>query len=792
SLWFRHSVGLLALNRLTHDTALNSYYSVPPSAMAPLLHSSVLLLFIAHLGFGRTEEHIRGFDVTKTKAQDDTAILLDSLVRHHCQSLVTVAWWTVGVTGQRTWPSGHGPQDAAHWMLPTERRPLDAAHWTLPKGHCPLDAAHRRLPKGRCPQDAAHWMLPTGHCLLDTAHWTLPTGHCLKDAVGWIVLLGGRFSVQQLHHKVSSSTAVSDPLTPTQHTLTHHHKDSTRNHIHIQCRRLDTHIPQVSAVFFSFSGIWELESLASPWLMCCGLMSDSASDFRLMVEFVCSADTMKPWTAMVNKAVCRLVVVPYWWCSHGVCLNTALTSAGYVSLIGDLCSPSCTSWTPAVSGYNWRSILEKSDEGTGNMCCGLRSDSASDFRLMVEFVCSTDTLKPWTAMVNKAVCRLVVVPYWWCSHGMCLNTALTSAGYVSLIGDPCGLSCTSWTPAVSGYSMPISLKIPSSSRPSRSLPSETTKLWLHYDSQRLLIRGLKPQAHSFLPSICLPSTGRFTGTGEVTMPCTLDRISSLIDSDDRKSVITLASFPLSADGGRPHLRIFHQSCALKMDEGPCKALKDRFYFDIDTGRCEPFEYGGCQGNANNFETLEACEEMCLVKANKSPCHLEDEPGPCRGLVPRYFFDSKKQECRRFFYGGCFGNANNFKTLKECRDRCQPGNDTQEPGHGPKPEAEARPSGAPAIIHEKLTETVIISQPHTQTLPERNAEFTPPDVCMSRVSRGHCEGSERRYAYNPRTKRCTVFLYTGCGGSKNNFVHKRHCIKTCMPGNVSIVSISAVH
>ncbi len=42
-------------------------------------------------------------------------------------------------------------------------------------------------------------------------------------------------------------------------------------------------------------------------------------------------------------------------------------------------------------------------------------------------------------------------------------------------------------------------------------------------------------------------------------------------------------------------------------------MKDRFYFDIDTGRCEHFEYGGCQGNANNFETLQECEEMCLVK-----------------------------------------------------------------------------------------------------------------------------------------------------------------------------------
>uniref|UniRef100_A0A671T6C4 Tissue factor pathway inhibitor n=1 Tax=Sinocyclocheilus anshuiensis TaxID=1608454 RepID=A0A671T6C4_9TELE len=185
---------------------------------------------------------------------------------------------------------------------------------------------------------------------------------------------------------------------------------------------------------------------------------------------------------------------------------------------------------------------------------------------------------------------------------------------------------------------------------------------------------------------------------------------------------------------KSELHIFHHSCALKKDEGPCKAIKDRFYFDIDTGRCELFEYGGCQGNANNFETLQVCEEMCLVKG-KSPCHLEDEPGPCRGLVPRYYFDYKSQECKRFFYGGCFGNANNFKTIKEFKS-C-------------------------SLLH--------------------SPRFNPPEFCLSPVDRGDCDGSVRRYIYNPRTERCQMFRYSGCGGNKNNFVHKRHCMKMCMKG-----------
>ncbi|XP_016150075.1 tissue factor pathway inhibitor-like isoform X1 [Sinocyclocheilus grahami] len=236
-----------------------------------------------------------------------------------------------------------------------------------------------------------------------------------------------------------------------------------------------------------------------------------------------------------------------------------------------------------------------------------------------------------------------------------------------------------------------------------------------------------------------------------------------------------------ADGVRSELHIFHHSCALKKDEGPCKAIKDRFYFDIDTGRCELFEYGGCQGNANNFETLQVCEEMCLVKEDKSPCHLEDEPGPCRGLVPRYYFDNKSKECKRFFYGGCFGNANNFKTIKECHERCLPASNHMEQNAPLKPEEEeAKPKTEPLIKHVEAPLNAShlpmqrMSQPSAQ-----EPEFNPPEFCLSPVDRGDCDGSVRRYVYNPRTERCQMFRYSGCGGNKNNFVHKRHCMKMCM-------------
>lgn len=51
--------------------------------------------------------------------------------------------------------------------------------------------------------------------------------------------------------------------------------------------------------------------------------------------------------------------------------------------------------------------------------------------------------------------------------------------------------------------------------------------------------------------------------------------------------------------------------------GPCRALIPSYYYDRYTQSCLPFTYGGCRGNANNFETWEACDEACRRIESKS-------------------------------------------------------------------------------------------------------------------------------------------------------------------------------
>ncbi|EEC02050.1 serine protease inhibitor, putative, partial [Ixodes scapularis] len=40
-------------------------------------------------------------------------------------------------------------------------------------------------------------------------------------------------------------------------------------------------------------------------------------------------------------------------------------------------------------------------------------------------------------------------------------------------------------------------------------------------------------------------------------------------------------------------------------------------------------------------------------------------GPCRASFPRWFYNSTADECQFFYFGGCWGNCNNFQSEAAC-------------------------------------------------------------------------------------------------------------------------------
>jgi hypothetical protein len=57
-------------------------------------------------------------------------------------------------------------------------------------------------------------------------------------------------------------------------------------------------------------------------------------------------------------------------------------------------------------------------------------------------------------------------------------------------------------------------------------------------------------------------------------------------------------------------------CIVDVKAGPCKGAFNRYYYDQVTKQCKLFSWGGCEPNANNFLTLEACQNACPTQESK--------------------------------------------------------------------------------------------------------------------------------------------------------------------------------
>ncbi|THD20802.1 hypothetical protein D915_008550 [Fasciola hepatica] len=103
-------------------------------------------------------------------------------------------------------------------------------------------------------------------------------------------------------------------------------------------------------------------------------------------------------------------------------------------------------------------------------------------------------------------------------------------------------------------------------------------------------------------------------------------------------------------------------CYELRDSGPCEALMPRFYWNQTEKHCKVFDYGGCQGTKNNFKTMKECHQKCHCK---QPILV----GECRARLISYGWNDETQKCELFFYRGCGGNTNRFFTKERCRAKC---------------------------------------------------------------------------------------------------------------------------
>ncbi|XP_042872691.1 papilin-like isoform X2 [Penaeus japonicus] len=197
------------------------------------------------------------------------------------------------------------------------------------------------------------------------------------------------------------------------------------------------------------------------------------------------------------------------------------------------------------------------------------------------------------------------------------------------------------------------------------------------------------------------------------------------------------------------------------------------------------------------------------------CGVMPNPGECRAAFPRYYFNTRTNQCDCFLYGGCGdeGLDSSYMTLHECTATCFPANTLEGPNckevfqddgiffepaaslpslpvpsitsgtarrnqTAPpvqassasgtvRPQAEARPSG------------VASNQNSTGRIPT-----TRHPLCGKIPSPGECRGAFPRYYYNETLHQCDCFIYGGCGeeGLDSSYATLEECHKTCLPEN----------
>lgn len=170
-----------------------------------------------------------------------------------------------------------------------------------------------------------------------------------------------------------------------------------------------------------------------------------------------------------------------------------------------------------------------------------------------------------------------------------------------------------------------------------------------------------------------------------------------------------------------------ESCEQEPDPGICRGMFKKWFYNATSFRCEIFFYGGCAGNENRFDTFAECRKKCRDPV-LGVCALPERKQICRAGHQGYRFDAFKQRCLPYIY--CEHNANHFPTEEECQKQC--------------------------------------------------GKFAQDSCLLPKHAGRNCSKSTRmqNFWFNTETKACEPFDYEGCGGNGNNFLYESECWKTC--------------
>nr|XP_006008103.1 PREDICTED: WAP, Kazal, immunoglobulin, Kunitz and NTR domain-containing protein 2 [Latimeria chalumnae] len=148
--------------------------------------------------------------------------------------------------------------------------------------------------------------------------------------------------------------------------------------------------------------------------------------------------------------------------------------------------------------------------------------------------------------------------------------------------------------------------------------------------------------------------------------CTAKNAGGRLTADFPLSVIKRE--PSFGDVTKNATQFSTEECLKLPDSEDCGEEQTKWYFDAKKNNCFTFAYGNCNSNLNHFETYEACTSTCMNEP-VNICNLPALQGPCKAYEPRWVYNSLLKQCQSFIYGGCGGNENNFESKEACEEMC---------------------------------------------------------------------------------------------------------------------------
>ncbi|PAV74633.1 hypothetical protein WR25_25636 isoform D [Diploscapter pachys] len=288
--------------------------------------------------------------------------------------------------------------------------------------------------------------------------------------------------------------------------------------------------------------------------------------------------------------------------------------------------------------------------------------------------------------------------------------------------------------------------------------------------------------------------------------------------------------PLTNGNGTPQRcqRDAETLCTEPLRIGDCKQSVRQFWYNAEIRTCEPFQYTGCQGNNNRFNSLNECQSYCKninaepkcpqgrayvdfsgkflqcgdgLGTNICPANFECTfDGLVHGCCPskaytcslqlskgvacgsgssyRYYYNNQAKECQSFLFMGCDGNSNNFPSAEKCQNYCEiavcPNGGTPLRTNSKVRSCssiEPCPSGYDCSVVDSNGVTTRRCCPSKVSICSKPPQMGLLPKCSSGTG-------QIRYYFNMALQTCSSYTSNGCDTSLNSFNTLQECEDFC--------------